>query len=141
MAYMLEEDGMAREDAGRVAAVMARHPEVLLKTMVEKELGVSVDVGQASPLTGALVMGVAFGLGAIIPIIPHLLLPVPSSVYTSVVATALVLFGIGAAKSRWTGRSPIRSGLEILVIGAVAGIVGYFFGDILPTLLGAPAVG
>lgn len=141
MAYMLEEDGMAREDAGRVAAVMARHPEVLLKTMVEKELGVSVDVGEASPLTGALVMGVAFGLGAIIPIIPHLLLPVPSSVYASVIATALVLFGIGAAKSRWTGRSPIRSGLEILVIGAVAGIAGYFFGDILPTLLGAPAVG
>jgi len=109
--------------------------------MVEKELGLAVDVGQASPLTGALVMGVAFGLGAIIPIIPHLLLPVPSSVYASVIATALVLFGIGAAKSRWTGRSPIRSGLEILVIGAVAGIVGYFFGDILPTLLGAPAVG
>jgi VIT1/CCC1 family predicted Fe2+/Mn2+ transporter len=141
MAYMLEEDGMSREDAGRVAAVMARHPEVLLKTMVEKELGLAVDVGQASPLTGALVMGVAFGLGAIIPIIPHLLLPVGPSVYASVIATALVLFGIGAVKSRWTGRSPIRSGLEILVIGAVAGIVGYFFGDILPTLLGAPAVG
>jgi VIT1/CCC1 family predicted Fe2+/Mn2+ transporter len=52
-----------------------------------------------------------------------------------------VLFAIGAAKTRWTHGSPIWSGIEILAIGAVAGIVGYFFGSILPTLLGAPAVG
>jgi VIT1/CCC1 family predicted Fe2+/Mn2+ transporter len=29
----------------------------------------------------------------------------------------------------------------MLLIGAFAGVVGYFFGSILPTLLGAPAVG
>jgi hypothetical protein len=34
-----------------------------------------------------------------------------------------------------------QDGLEILIIGAFAGVVGYFFGSILPTLLGAPAVG
>jgi vacuolar iron transporter family protein len=141
IAYMFEEDGMPREDASRVAAVMARQPEVLLKTKVEKELGLSVDVGEASPAVGAAVMGVAFGLGAIVPVIPHLLLPVGPSVYASVIATALVLFGIGAVKARWTQRNPLRSGLEILVIGAVAGIAGYFFGNVLPTLLGAPPVG
>jgi hypothetical protein len=27
------------------------------------------------------------------------------------------------------------------VIGAFAGVAGYFFGNILPTLLGAPALG
>jgi VIT1/CCC1 family predicted Fe2+/Mn2+ transporter len=57
------------------------------------------------------------------------------------VATGAVLFGIGVAKSRWTRRHPVRSGLEILVIGAGAGVIGYFFGNILPPLLGAPPVG
>jgi hypothetical protein len=33
------------------------------------------------------------------------------------------------------------SGIKILLIGAFAGVAGYFFGSILPTLVGAPAVG
>jgi hypothetical protein len=49
-----------------------------------------------------------------------------------------VLFGIGVVKSRWTHRSWWASGLEILAIGAVAGVAGYFFGSVLPGLLGAP---
>ena len=48
---------------------------------------------------------------------------------------------MGVVKARWTRRSAIRSGLEILAIGALAGIIGYFFGNILPPLLGAPPVG
>ena len=36
MAYMLEEDGLPPEEATRVAGILARHPEVLLRTMAEK---------------------------------------------------------------------------------------------------------
>jgi VIT1/CCC1 family predicted Fe2+/Mn2+ transporter len=86
-------------------------------------------------------MGVAFGLGALAPILPYLLLPVGLAVYVSVLATAGVLFGIGVVKSRWTHVHPVASGLEILLIGAFAGVAGYFFGTVLPTLLGAPATG
>jgi len=86
-------------------------------------------------------MGVAFGLGALAPVLPYLLLPVGIAVYVSMFATGAVLFGIGVVKTRWTHANPIASGIEILVIGALAGIVGYFFGSVLPSLLGAPAVG
>jgi VIT1/CCC1 family predicted Fe2+/Mn2+ transporter len=55
-----------------------------------------------------------------------------------VAATAAVLFGIGVVKSRWTGRGWLRSGAEILALGAVAGIAGYFFGNLLPGMLGVP---
>jgi VIT1/CCC1 family predicted Fe2+/Mn2+ transporter len=140
IAYMFEEDGLPHADAAAVAGVIGRHPDVLLKTMVEKELGVGVDEAHGSPLQGALVMGAAFGLGAAVPVIPYLALPVTAGVYASVVATALALFGIGVVKSRWTRRSPIRSGLEILALGAIAGVAGYFSGSILPPLLGAPPI-
>ena len=83
-------------------------------------------------------MGGAFGLGAIPPLLPHIFLTGAPAVIGSVVSTLIVLFGIGVAKSRWTHRSWFSSGLEILVIGALAGIIGYFFGSILPTLLGVP---
>ena len=138
MAYMFEEDGLPAEESRHVAAALAKHPEVLLKTMVEKELGLVVEDRSGSPLQGALVMGAAFGAGAAVPILPYVFLPVQAGAYASVIATALVLFGLGVIKSRWTRRNPFVSGIEILALGAFAGVAGYFFGSVLPTLLGAP---
>lgn len=138
MAFMLEEDGLPRESAVHVAAIMAEHPEVMLKTMVEKELGLVVQSEEGSPLQGALVMGGAFGLGVVPPLLPHIFLTGGVAVITSVAATLTVLFGIGVVKSRWSHRGWLASGLEILVLGALAGVIGYFFGSMLPTLLGVP---
>jgi VIT1/CCC1 family predicted Fe2+/Mn2+ transporter len=140
MAYMLEEDGLPQTEASSVAGVIAQHPEVLLKTMVEKELGLAGEHAEGTPLQGALIMGGAFGLGAIVPILPYLLLPRSVAIWGALLATGAVLFGIGVVKSRWTRRSWLRSGLEILLLGAFAGIAGFFFGNLLPGLLGAPAV-
>jgi predicted membrane protein (TIGR00267 family) len=120
--------------------VFAKHPDVLLKTMVEKELGLAGEHAEGTPLQGAVIMGGAFGLGAIVPIIPYLLLDRGVAIWGSLVATAGVLFAIGVVKSRWTRRNWLRSGLEILLLGAVAGIAGFFFGNLLPGMLGAPAV-
>ena len=140
VAFMIEEDGLPHDKALAVARLMAQHPDTLLKTMVEKELGLTVEEGGGSPLQGALIMGAAFGLGAIPPILPHVFFTGRPAVIVSVIATLGVLFAIGAIKSRWTHRSWWSSGFEIMFLGAVAGIAGYFFGNILPLLLGAPAV-
>lgn len=138
IAYLLEEDGLPHEDAVEVASRLAKHPEVLLKTMVEKELGLIVEPEEGSPLQGALVMGAAFGLGVLPPLLPHLFLVGDAAVAASVALTMAVLFGIGVFKSRWTNRSWVTSGLEVLLLGAFAGIAGYFFGNLLPVLLGVP---
>ena len=141
VAYMFEEDGLPSGEAAEVAQIVSRHPDVLLRTMVEKELALHVDEHGGSPRQGAIVMGVAFGLGALVPILPYLFVPVAAATWISIAATGAVLFGIGVVKSRWTRHGGLRSGLEILVIGAAAGVIGYFFGNILPPLLGAPPVG
>lgn len=141
LAYLLEEEGLQDDEAATVAGIIGRHPEVLLTTKVEKEYGVAVEEAAGSPARGAVVMGAAFGLGALAPILPYLLLPLGIGNIVAVLATAGVLFGIGVVKTRWTLGNPLLSGLEVLLVGAIAGIVGYFFGSVLPALLGAPAVG
>lgn len=73
--------------------------------MVSEELGIQVEDEQGGVLQGALLMGAAFGLGAIVPIVPFLLLPSGSALPIAMLVTAAVLLGIGAAKSRWTHRS------------------------------------
>lgn len=139
VAYMLESEGLSPEAARRVASELASSKPVLLKTMVEKELGLSVDEDDHA-LRGAVVMGGAFGVGGLVPVLPYLWLPVHVAVYVSVGLAALGLFGMGAAKSRFTRRGWLRSGLEIFAIGTFAGVAGYFFGTLLPALLGVAGV-
>ncbi len=59
-------------------------------------------------------MGVAFGAGAAVPLVPFLLLPVRPALVAAVVLAGVCLFGVGVAKSRWTRRAWFRSGVEIL---------------------------
>jgi VIT1/CCC1 family predicted Fe2+/Mn2+ transporter len=120
--------------------VIAEDREVLLATKVAKAFGLAIEEASGSALQGALVMGAAFALGALAPVLPYVVLPVDAALVGSMVATGVVLFGIGVVKTRWTGANPIWSGVEILLIGAAAGVVGYLFGTILPALLGAPPV-
>jgi VIT1/CCC1 family predicted Fe2+/Mn2+ transporter len=139
VAYMLTEEGLDQEAARRVAHELASSKSVLLKTMVEKELGLTVE-HDPHTVRGALVMGASFGLAGIVPIVPYLVMPVGMAVYLSVALSAMVLFGMGAIKSRWTRRSWFISGLEVFGLGAFAGIAGYLFGTLLPAALGVAGV-
>jgi|GEM_PF-1514103 len=73
-------------------------------------------------------MGASFGVAALVPIVPYLFLGVSTALWVSVLVSGLMLFAMGALKSRWTGRHWLPSGLEIFGLGAVAGIAGYLFG-------------
>jgi vacuolar iron transporter family protein len=136
VAYMLTEEGLDEAEAAKIAALMARHPEVLLRTMVARELGIQVEDRGGSVLRGALFMGAAFGLGALVPVLPFVLVPFDMALQVAAVVTGAVLFAIGVVKSRWSHRSALSSGLEVLALAAVAGVAGYLFGTLLPQLLG-----
>src|SRR6188474_914697 len=43
VAYMFEEEGLPHDEAVTVGRIIAGHPDVLLKTMVEKELGLGIE--------------------------------------------------------------------------------------------------
>jgi VIT1/CCC1 family predicted Fe2+/Mn2+ transporter len=141
LAHILTGEGLPEADAAQVAEVIGRYREALLNIKVLKQFGVEVEEATGSAFQGALVMGASFALGAIAPILPYLILPLDVALYASVAATGGVLFAIGVVKTRWTHHSPIYSGLEILAIGALAGIVGYLLGSVLPQLLGVPVTG
>jgi VIT1/CCC1 family predicted Fe2+/Mn2+ transporter len=138
VAYMFEQEGLSRDDARRIAGIIATSPTSLLSTMVSKELGLIVDQENVSgsPIQGALFMGGAFALGAAVPVIPFLITGGTAALVAATLATGAVLFAIGAVKARWTHRSPIASGLEIVVLAALAGTAGYLFGTVLPEILG-----
>ena len=85
-------------------------------------------------------LGTSFGLASLVPILPYLLLPASTAIWTSLILSGLVVFGIGVVKARWTKRNPIGSGLEVVALAAFGGIAGYFFGSLLPGLLGVAGI-
>jgi len=143
VAYLFMQEGMETEVAWETAAVLARYPRSLLATMLAKELGLSSDEqadAEGTPLRGAVVMGGSFAAGAVPPILPFLFTEGVQALTLATVSTGLVLFAIGVVKSRWTARSWLWSGLEIVALAAVAGVAGYLFGTVLPTMLGFAGV-
>lgn len=140
VAYLFQRDGLDADTSFRVARDLAGNKRVLLKIMVEQELGVIARPDE-NLVRGSIIMGITFGLAAIVPVAPYLVFSLHTALIVSVVLTALVLFGIGALKSRWTRRHWLASGAETFVLGAVAGVAGYVFGSLLPTLLGMAGLG
>jgi VIT1/CCC1 family predicted Fe2+/Mn2+ transporter len=139
VAFMFEREGLSEQSSRRIAAEIAREPNVLLRTMVEKELGLAIEEG-GSPMQGALILAGAFFVAALVPLLPYFFFPVRTGLWVSVGLSAIVMFGVGVWKSRLTKRSPLVSGLEILVLVAGAAIAGSFFGSILPGLLGVAGI-
>ena len=139
VAYMFEREGLSEDAARRIATELARKPEVLLRTMVEKELGLTIEEG-GSPLQGAVILAGAFFAAALIPLAPYFFFSVRSGLWVSIALSGVSMFAVGVWKSRLTKRNPIASGLEIVALVAGAAIAGSFFGAILPGLLGVAGI-
>lgn len=134
-------EGLTYEQALAQAQRVAQDKRVWLRTMLEKELGISPEIAQASPFKDALAMGFSYILAAIVPLFPYFFMRGLPALATSLGATGLALFLIGAGKTRWTRRNPVLSGLEVFLLGTLSGLLGYGLGTVLPSLLGAPATG
>ena len=92
VAFMFEREGLPEDASRRVAAEIAREPNVLLRTMVEKELGVTIDEG-GSPTQGALILAGSFFVSALVPLLPYFFFPVRSALWVSIGARPDAEFG------------------------------------------------
>ncbi len=127
--------GVSQEQAEAMAEQLMKNPEVALNTLVREELGLDPsELG--SPWGAAIGSFVAFALGAVVPVIPFLFAPASKDVSAGFVAlsagmSGLALFGVGAALSLFTGRSPLLSGGRQLALGAVAAALTFAIGSVI----------
>ena len=134
LVVLYQREGLSFSDAQGVAEHIAADKDLWLRTLVEKELGLSPDV-TSNPVKDALAMGAAFIVGAVIPIIPYFFIHDKVGIAISVSATLVGLFVLGMGKGRIVQKSPVLQGLEILLIGAAAAGVGFGLGEGIPRLI------
>jgi VIT1/CCC1 family predicted Fe2+/Mn2+ transporter len=115
--------GFSGAELERIVDVISSDEDLWTRTMAVEEYGLSPTV--KSPILAALNTSAAFVLCGLVPLVSYL---IAYSLAWSVVATGLVFFGIGAAKSRWSLAGWAKSGLETLLIGMSAASLSFLIG-------------
>ena len=128
---LLREEGLDAAQAGAAAEAIAQSPFSLIKTKVEKELG--LPYGEVETALGdAAVVGGMYALAAVIPLWPYFLWSVGTALVVSLVATGVALFALGVVKGRVAGMALLRSGLQVLLVGGGSAAIGYVIGVLVP---------
>lgn len=119
------EPGIAR----RLAAEVMRDPQRALDEQVREEL--KIGEAHSTPFREGWVTGAATAVGAFIPVAPFLALSGRAAVSAAFAIAMLSHFAVGAARSFFTGRGVIRSGIDMFVVGVGVAAVGYVVGVVL----------
>lgn len=133
LTLLYEAKGLEPEAARAAAVAVMKDPERALAEKAREELGITE--ATMSPLREGWVTGLATAFGAFIPILPFLVLPPEAAVWTSFAISMASHFGVGAARSIFTGRGLIRSGFDMFAVGLGVAVVGYVAGDLITRLL------
>ena len=120
--------GFRGEALEQLVAHVTADPVFWVDTMMTEELGLAA-APMVTPVKSGLVVALAYALGAAFPVIPYALpIGVHAAFLASIVATLLALFAAGAAKTFMTGRPWLRSGLETVLVGALAAAATFLAG-------------
>lgn len=127
LALLYEAKGMEPRVAQELANDALKDPELMLREKAQLELG----IGEAttSPMREAWITGVATAIGALIPVFPFLVTSGRAAILMSFTLSMAAHFGVGAARSLFTGRGIFRSGLDMFVVGLGVAALGYYAGD------------
>ncbi len=127
--------GLTADEAATIVGRITSDKKVWLETQAREELGLDVAQFENPPREG-LVAGISTLIGGAIPVAGYLLgrgllganLNGLAALVVAFVVCAAFLFVIGSARSFFTGKGAVRSGLEMLVVGSVVAAVTYGVG-------------
>jgi vacuolar iron transporter family protein len=135
LALIYQAKGLPSDQANRLAARLMADRETALDTLSREELGIDPQELGGSPLQAASASFLLFCVGATPPVVPFAVVDGTLAVVASLILSGLALFGIGAAITLLTGRSPLGSGLRQLVIGFAAAAVTFVIGAAIGTVV------
>lgn len=127
--------GFEGETLEKIVEVITSNHDVWVDVMMSEEFQMTPPE-KSRAFRSALIVGFSALAGSLIPLFPFFFWSVSSSIWLSIVIAALTLFGVGAYKARVTVGKPLRSGIQMAVIGTISAFAGYIVGLIfkVPTV-------
>lgn len=116
-----------------IVAKISSDKDVWVRIMMQEELGLS-KVDTAAIMKTSIIVGVAAILGSFVPVTPYFLLTPGQALPVSLVVSTAVLFGVGVFKAKTYVGNPVKSGLQMAVIGMGAAAAGFLIGKLFNTV-------
>ncbi len=129
LALLYQAKGIDEHRARLMASDIMRDPEQALNEKIREELGIGK--AHSTPFREGWVTGLATAVGAILPVAPFFLFEGAAAIWVAFVVAMISHFAVGAARSFFTGRSILRSGFDMFVVGLGVAAVGYAVGDVV----------
>jgi predicted membrane protein (TIGR00267 family) len=98
-----------------------------IDTMMREELDL-LPVVKRDVYIYSLIVGLSTFLGAILPLIPFFFLHVHPALVTALVLSVIILAVVGVYKAHMTLGKPLKSAIQMVVIGMGAAVAGYLIG-------------
>lgn len=133
LALVYETKGIDAAQARRLAAEVMANPARALDEQVREEL--KIGAARSTPLREGWITGVATAVGALIPVAPFFVFEGRLAVAVAFFVAMSSHFAVGAARSFFTGRGVLRSGVDMFVVGLGVAAVGYVVGDVVAKIL------
>ncbi len=127
IARLYEERGLTQGEAEVVAQRLMTRPDMALETRIREEIGLNPD-DLGAPWGAAFSSVAAFSAGAVVPVIPFLVSGGNGAIVGSAIAAGAALAAVGGGLAWMSGLSPIRGGLRMLLLGAVAAAITFGIG-------------
>ena len=125
-----EAKGLSRAESDLIVGRIMKDPERAIDTFVREEIGLSAET-MGSPVAAGLGSLGAFAIGALVPLIPFILLRGGAAFALSIAGSGVALFAIGLAVSRLTHRNALWAGLRQAGLGGLAAAVTFGIGSLL----------
>lgn len=110
----------------------AREAEILF----HERKGLEAHAEASHPIRAAIVMGVFYLLGGIIPLLSYFFLPIEQAIIPAILVTAVTLFFVGFWAASFTKTSKLRSGIEMMAVSLAAAGIGYVVGRLVASYFG-----
>jgi VIT1/CCC1 family predicted Fe2+/Mn2+ transporter len=121
--------GFEGETLDKIVDVITSNPDVWVNVMMSEEFQMTPPE-KSNAFSSALVVGFSALAGSVIPLFPFFFWDVGLSIVLSIAIAALTLFIVGVYKARVTVGKPLRSGLQMAMIGTLSALAGYLVGII-----------
>lgn len=111
----------------RIVETITSDEDVWISLMLSEDFGLT-PIDRKKVLVNSVVVFVAALVGSLIPLAPFFFLAVWPSILTSLGLSAAALFITGYYKATRMVGHPVKSGLQLTVIGMVSAFIGYGVG-------------
>jgi VIT1/CCC1 family predicted Fe2+/Mn2+ transporter/rubrerythrin len=126
--------GFSAPESKMMVERLAQQPEQMLKTLAHEELGLSEQTFP-NPWKSAISATISTALGAAVPVLPFFFASGVTALVISAVVSTLAHFIVGASKVLVTGRSWLKSGIEMTVVGLGEAAVTYAIGLLISPMI------